>query len=97
LPERTVWTRSADVAVVQSPGRVVVLDLSDPTTARPQVMEGPAAAIWNALDEPRTPAEVVALVAAGFGLPDAEVEADVEAFLAELRDKGLAGPSSTGE
>jgi hypothetical protein len=83
------WARSEDVAVVASDERVVVLDLSDPATARPLVMEGPGAAIWRALDEPGTTAEVSARVAADFGIPAAEVRADVESFLSLLEAQGL--------
>jgi hypothetical protein len=90
-PGRTQrWTRSPDVAVVDHGERVVVLDLSDPTVARPLVLEGPAAAIWHALDDPGTTEQVTARVAADFGLPAAEVSADVETFLALLASRRLA-------
>ena len=84
-----MWRRSPDVAVVDDVTRVVVLGLADPATARPLVMEGPAAAIWHALDQPGTTAQVVQRVAADFGLPATEVESDVTAFLIELRRSGL--------
>jgi hypothetical protein len=75
--------------VVATHDRVVVLGLSDPSAARPLVMEGPAAAIWRALDEPATTADVSARVAGDFGIPAAEVRADVEAFLSLLEAQGL--------
>ena len=84
------WVRSPDVAVVDHGQRVVVLDLSQPTTARPLVMEGPAASIWHALDQPGTRADIVARVAADFGLPATEVRHDVETFLSLLAEQGLA-------
>ena len=84
-----MWRRSPDVAVVDGDTRVVLLGLADPATARPLVMEGPAAAIWHALEEPGTTAEVVQRVAADFGLPATEVEADVSAFIEDLRRKML--------
>lgn len=87
--EPTLWRRSPDVAVVDRGARVVVLALEDPATARPLVMEGPAAAIWHALDEPATTAQVAERVAADFGLPATEVEADVATFIVELRRRGL--------
>lgn len=89
----TVWRRNADVAVVESPGRVVVLDLTTPQTARPFAMEGSAWAIWQALAEPSTTAQIVERVAADFGAPAAEVEPDVVTFLAELESQGLASAS----
>ena len=80
--------------MVDHGARVVVLDLSALQTARPLVMEGPAAAIWHALSEPRTAEQVTAAVAADFGLPATEVEADVVAFLDTLRERGLATAST---
>ena len=75
--------------MVETPDRVVVLALSDPATARPLVMEGPAAAVWRALEVPGSTPEVVARVAADFGLPAAEVGPDVATFLVELAARGL--------
>ena len=83
------WSRSPDVAVVDHGSRVVVLPLTDPTEARPLVLEGPAAAVWHALDEPRSTAAVVEYVAADFGIPAAEVGPDVLGFLVELESSGL--------
>lgn len=74
----------------------MVLDLTTPETARPFVMEGSAYAIWRALDEPASTDQVVERVAADFGIPAAEVEPDVLAFLAELESRGLATPSPVG-
>ena len=88
-----MWHRNPDVALVESPGRVVVLDLTTPQTARPFVMEGSAHAIWRALDLHPTADQVVARVAADFGIPAAEVEPDVLTFLAELESRGLASKS----
>jgi hypothetical protein len=88
-----VWRRNPDVAVVDSPGRVVVLDLTTPRTARPFAMEGSACAIWHALAEQRTTDQVVERVAADFGVRAADVEPDVRRFLAELQSRGLASRS----
>lgn len=75
--------------MVDGDTRVVVLGLADPATARPLVMEGPAAAIWHALQDPGTTAQVIERVAGDFGLPATEVEADVTAFIVELRRRRL--------
>ena len=64
--------------------RVVVLPLADPAAGRPMVLEGPAAAVWHALDEPGTSQEVASRVAEEVGVAAAEVEADVAAFLLRL-------------
>jgi hypothetical protein len=84
-----VWRRNPDIAVVDSPGRVVVLDLTTPQTARPFAMEGPACAIWHALAEQSTTDQVVERVAADFGVRAADVGPDVRTFLAELQSRGL--------
>jgi hypothetical protein len=89
LTDSQVWTRSTHLAFVDSPGRVVVLDLSEPATAHPFVMEGTAEAIWRALDEPGTTEEVVSRVAREFGAPPAHVAGDVVDFLADLRARRL--------
>lgn len=87
------WHRSPDVAVVDHGSRVVVLALTDPAAARPLVLQGPAAAVWHALDEPRTTADVVSHVTADVGIPAAEVEHDVATFLSELAARGLIRPA----
>ena len=69
--------------------RVVLLALSEPATAGPLVMEGTAVAVWHALDEPGTTAQVAARVATDFGFPAAEVRRDVEMFLSLLSARGL--------
>jgi hypothetical protein len=79
--------------VVDNGSRVVLLALADPSKATPLVLEGPAAAVWHALQSPRTTAEVVRDVSADFGLPAAEVEHDVTAFLSELAASGLIRPA----
>jgi hypothetical protein len=88
-PDEVRWARAADLAVVDSGDRVAVLDLSEVEAAVPLVMEGPAAAVWRALDRPRTTTEVCVRVAADFGLPATEVRADVDSFLSLLGAKGL--------
>lgn len=95
--DHEIWTRSTDAAVVDQGARVVVLDLGTLKSARPLVMEGPAAAIWHALSQPRTAEQVSAAVAVDFGLPATEVEADVIAFLALLQERGLAAARPTPE
>jgi hypothetical protein len=90
------WHRSADVAWVGNGERVVVLDLGDPTAARPQLMEGPAAAIWRAVDGVRDTDGVVSAVAAAAGLTTDEVAGDVAGFLEQLWAQGLLerGPAT---
>jgi hypothetical protein len=95
LPE--LWSRNPGFAVVESPGRVGVLDLGEVTAARPLVMEGPAAAIWSALETPGTTVQVVERVAHDFGLPAAEVADDVRGFLDDLCARGLVRDTASSE
>jgi hypothetical protein len=90
----TVWRRNPEVALVESPGRVVVLDLATPETAKPFAMEGSAYAIWQALAEQSTTDQIVERVAADFGVLAAEVDADVRSFMDELSSRGLIRPDA---
>lgn len=53
---------------------------------RTVILEGTARVIWLIASEG---GEVVEQVAGLFGLPEADVEGDIERFLAELLDAGL--------
>jgi coenzyme PQQ synthesis protein D (PqqD) len=82
--------------MVESPSRVVVLDLTAPETATPLAMEGSAYAIWQELAVPSTTDQVLERVAAAFGVPRAELEPDVLSFLDVLESRGLASRSPRG-
>jgi len=84
----TAWRHADHAAYVESPERVVVLDLDDPGHP-PYVFEGTAAVVWSCLDGRRTEAEVVADLAAAFEVEEAVVAADVRQFVDRLRELGL--------
>jgi hypothetical protein len=84
----TVWQRSGSTAYVETPERVVVLDL-DHLDLPPYVFEGSAAQVWACLDGVRTEAEVVSDLADAFGAPAEEVGLDVRGFIDRLADLGL--------
>ncbi len=65
-----------------------MLDLTS-LAVPPRILEGPAAAIWRAVDGENAASEVVASVAASFGVETAEIESDVVTFLASLASAGL--------
>ena len=52
-------------------------------------LDGPARAIWHALDTACDEAVVVALLAERYDAPHARIARDVEQFLAELRAANL--------
>lgn len=63
--------------------------LFDPRSRRCYRLNPPAAAVWQALEGAASEAEVVAAVAARFGVAPPVVAADVRALLAELAAQGL--------
>lgn len=73
VPFRTV----ADRVIVARPGR----DDFDAFT-------GPAVAVWNLLQEPRTVPELVEILSWAYDAPSAEVDSDVRALLRDLLDRG---------
>jgi Coenzyme PQQ synthesis protein D (PqqD) len=65
--------------VVRSTDRFVMV--MGPTTADPLKLEGLAHAVWDALDRPRTTAQLTALIAARHGLEPDQLGDDIEATL----------------
>ncbi len=84
----TVWRRATGVAYVDSPERVVVLDL-DHLDLPPYVFEGSAAQVWAGVDGVRTEAELVTELAVAYEVPAEVVAGDVRQFIDRLRDLGL--------
>ena len=90
-PGPMVWVRATSTAYVESPERVVVVDL-DHLELPPYVFEGTAAQVWGCLDGDRTEDEIVADLAEAYDAPVAVVEPDVRAFVERLRGLGLIVP-----
>ena len=84
----TVWRHATGTAYVESPDRVVVLDL-DHLDRAPYVFEGSAAQIWACVDGDRTESEIVTDLAEAFEVPVEVVTDDVRSFIDRLRDLGL--------
>jgi hypothetical protein len=84
-----LWSRSTETAFTDDGERVVLLHLGEPS-ARPQLLVGPAAAIWRALARPGTAREVAAAVRADLSGDAVDVAGDVERFLCTLLGEGLA-------
>ncbi len=81
VPSRTV----ADRVIVARPGR----DDFDAFT-------GPAVAVWNLLQEPRTVPEMVEILSWAYDAPPEEVERDVRTLLRDLLDRGAVEGSDDG-
>ena len=83
-----VWRRASTAAYVESPERVVVLDL-DHLDRAPYVFEGSAAQVWACVDGDRSEVEIVADLAEAFEVPVEVVAPDVRQFVDRLADLGL--------
>jgi hypothetical protein len=88
-----VWCRATSTAYVESPERVVVVDL-DHLELPPYVFEGTAAQVWACVDGDRSEAQIVTDLSAAYDVPAEVVAPDVRRFVERLRDLGLvvAGP-----
>ena len=84
-----LWRIHDDVAWTGESSRVVVLALANPA-ASPLALEGSAALIWTALAAgPGCSDTITARVAEAAEVDGAAIRADVESFLATLRDQDL--------
>jgi hypothetical protein len=90
-----VWRRATGTAYVDSPERVVVLDLEHLDRA-PYVFEGSAAQVWACVDGDRTESDIVTDLAEAFQIPVDVVTADVRQFVDRLADLGLIVPDARG-
>ena len=80
----TVWRQSRDAAWVDSGHRVMALDLGH-AGARPRALEGVAAVIWRALEEPQSVDVLLDRLAGDFdGVDPDEMRADLARFLSDL-------------
>jgi hypothetical protein len=82
----TVWRRADDVLTRGTSRSVVVLtaDANDPV-----VLEGAAVAVWNALEQPATAAQLVTAIATRLALADDDVRSDVAAARELLHRHGV--------
>jgi hypothetical protein len=93
-----VWRHATGTAYVESPERVVVVDL-DHLDLPPYVFEGSAAQIWACVDGERSEAQIVADLADAYDAAAEVVAPDVRAFVERLRRLGLvvAGALADGD
>jgi hypothetical protein len=83
-----VWFHAPDIAFIAGKDRYVLLKLSEHASLQPLVLEGPAAAIWQAIDGKRSTQCIVDVV--GTTYPDSPSAApDILRFLTLLRESGL--------
>lgn len=82
------WRRRASVVSVGDSGRTALIDLDD-AAHPPRILNGPAAAVWQAVDGERDLTAVCERVADEFDMTGDEVRSDVVAFLESLAAQGL--------
>lgn len=73
---------------------MVLLQLTRLPAAQPQLLLGPAAAIWRALEIKRSLAEIYSLVAQGFVYNERGFQDDVGRFVSHLATEGFLLSSS---
>jgi PqqD family protein of HPr-rel-A system len=73
----------------------------DPRTRQVHLLNTTATRIWDLLETPHTPDELLAVLTEEFDAPPELLKGDVEALLSELAAKGLVGDDAgcigTGE
>ena len=68
----------------------------DPRTREVHLLNDTATRIWELLDAPHTPDELIATLSDEFEVPGGTLRPDVETVLQELASKGLIGPDPAG-
>jgi len=84
-PSATV-TRSDRAIVEDVGGETVILDLDGDTFLR---LNAAGAALWKALDEPRSIESLAAELESEFGVDSPTAVADTSAFVDDMRGRGL--------
>jgi hypothetical protein len=78
--------RDPDVLVAEVEGRPLLLNVRTWTYLS---FNETGARIWHHLEEPRGRAELLERLTGEFEAPEAEIAADLDLFLAELREQGF--------
>lgn len=91
--------KCAEVAVVDSGDRVVVLDLAETASGVPRALEGSGGDIWRLIDGVRSDKELVGELSHSYNVGTEAISTDVIAFLEQLEHEGLISskPSTSGD
>ena len=94
-----VITRSANVVTRELAGEIVLVPITQTSADFQQVhlLNNTAAAVWEAIEEPRTLAELLSLLAESYGASQGTIAADVEELLTDLHTRGLLSWSGDDE
>lgn len=85
-PDTPAWSRVESVLWRRTLGGVVVLPTAG--EGEPVALHGPAAGIWELLADPMTATDLVATLAATYGVDESQVATDVDAALDVLLELG---------
>lgn len=88
------WTISPDVAWLDGED-ILLLDLRPPYARLPWRLSPSAAAVWDGLASGQSVSEIIADL--GDAAFPGRVAADVQAFVAELRERGYIHPHPVGD
>jgi pyrroloquinoline quinone biosynthesis protein D len=86
-------------ALIKNPARFVATEIDDETVVMSLdsgdffSLTGTAQSIWRLLDGSRDRAAILAQLTAEFDAPEADIAADLDAFIADLRAAGLLAAS----
>ncbi len=85
------WKKAADCVGSNVDGALVLLDIDG---GKYFALNGPAADVWEALDEPITASGLVDYLVGKYTVAPEECAASVEKLLDDLASKGLAKPAA---
>jgi hypothetical protein len=86
-----IWTRSTECVATEVDDALVLLDLEGGMYF---ALNGPASDIWEALTEPSSEADLVAMLTAKYDVEPDHCARSVSAVLGDLAEKGLAKPAN---
>jgi len=85
VTESSRYARRPDLLVRHAPGFVAVARVDGSSIT----LEGPGAAVWRLLDEPRTILDLAQELADVYDAEPPRIAADIEPLLAELAESGF--------
>jgi hypothetical protein len=94
IAEKTLYRRATGVPSRTVADRVI---LARPGRDDFDALTGPAIAVWNLLQEPRTLAELVDTLAWAYHAPRSEIDRDVRALLDDLVERGVVAGGAAGD
>jgi PqqD family protein of HPr-rel-A system len=94
MMETTALKRVSSLPYQKLNDEVLVVD---PRTREVHLLNVTATRIWDLLETPHTPDQLLAALSQEFDAPLESLRADVEALLGELGDKGLVGADARME